>query len=96
MKKIEINGYTRITKHAAKKAYLNGMTIYLVPARLRPGVGPWYCSYSLNRKQREAFIVDEIGAANDFDNYITSCQYYNCDKSRGRYIVYYIKEDEKQ
>ena len=92
MKQININGYKRITKHAAKKAYINGSTIILCSVNLRPGA-PWHPEITLNRKQREPFVIDEIGLENDFNNYVASFEFYNCQNSEtGSYTAFYIAE----
>lgn len=86
------NGFTfkRIAKHAAKRAYKNGSTIILCPVNLRPGA-PYHFKMTLNRKQRETFIIDEIGLENDFNDYVASFEYYNCNNSEtGYYTAFYI------
>ena len=86
------NGFTfkRIPKNAARRAYKNGLTIILCPVNLRPGE-PWGHPFTLNRKQRESFIIDEIGLENDFNNYVGSFEYYNCKNSEtGYYTAFYI------
>lgn len=94
MKQIQINGYKRVTKKAALRAYKNGETVYLCPVKLAPG-SPWHPETPLNRKQRETFVIDEIGLVNDFNNYIGSFEYYNCDAGRGRYTAFYKRSFEK-
>jgi hypothetical protein len=82
--------FKRITKRAAKKAYMNGLTIILCPVNLRPGA-PWHNETTLHRKQREQFVIDEIGLENDFYNMIGSFEYYNCTNSEtGYYTAFYI------
>ena len=86
------NGFTfkRIPKNAAKIAYKNGLTIILCPVNLRPGA-PYHFEMTLNRKQREPFVIDEIGLENDFNNCVGSFEYYNCKNSEtGKYTAFYI------
>lgn len=86
------NGFNfeRIDKKTAKRAYLNGLTVILCPVNLRPGK-PYSPETPINRKSREQFIIDEIGAANDFNNYVASFEYYNCTNSEtGHYTAFYI------
>lgn len=86
------NGFTfeRIDKTTAKKAYLNGLTIIICPVNLRPGE-PYHPEQPINRRNREQFVIDEIGAANDFNNLIASFEYYNCrNNETGKYTAFYI------
>jgi len=85
--------YNRVSKAAAKKAYLKGLDIVIAACNIRPfnyaGVG----YTQLSRKNREQFIIDETGAANDFTSYINSFEYYNCNNSEtGKYAAFYVQE----
>ena len=78
------------TKRQPKKAYLNGLTIIIGPVNLRPGE-PYHPEQPINRRNREQFIIDEIGAANDFNDLIASFEYYNCrNNETGKYTAFYI------
>lgn len=81
MKRVNINGYKRITKRAAFTAYKNGETIYLIPVKLAPG-GFWH---------------PEIPIRNDsprkWEAIINEFEYYNCCNERGRYAAFYIREE---
>lgn len=82
--------FERIDKKTAKKAYLNGLTVIICPVNLRPGE-PYHPERPINRKSREEFIIDEIGAINDFNNIIASFEYYNCSNTEtGKYAAFYI------
>lgn len=84
--------YARISKTAAKTAYKNGSTIILCPVNLRPGA-PFHFEMTLSRKQRDPFVLDEIGLENDFYNFIGSFEFYNCINSEtGTYAAFYISE----
>ena len=84
--------FKRVTKQAAKNAYKKGITVIFCPVNLRPGA-PWHPETMLNRKQREKFVIDEIGLENDFYNYIASFEYYNCKNSEtGKYSAFYLRE----
>lgn len=83
--------YKRITKKAAKAAYINGLSIVIVPCNLRP-FSPYHFEFTLNRKNREQFVIDEIGVKNDFESYINSFEFYNCINSEtGKYTAFYIE-----
>lgn len=93
MKRYKIGQYTRISKRAAKRLYLDGKTIYLCAVNMNP-LSPWVTPFDLNKSRREQFVIDETGLANDFDNYINSFEYYNCTcNETGRYTAFYIMED---
>ena len=85
------NGRTckRISKTAARSAYMAGSTVIICPCNLRP---TQYAN-RVNRKYREHFVIDEIGVVNDFNNMVGSFEYYNCPNSEtGRYAAFYIEE----
>ena len=89
--------FTRISKAAAKRAFIDGFTIAFCPCNLRPGA-PWYPEYITNREVRGEYIADETGAENDFYNLLNSFEYYNCTNTEtGRYTAFFIetKEDEQ-
>lgn len=86
------NGRTfeRITKKEARRAYINGFSVVIIPCNLRPFT-QWHDEMTLNRKDRAHLVADEIGVNNDFTNYINSFEYYNCINSEtGRYAAFYI------
>lgn len=83
------HNYKRISKNAARTAYKNGLTVVICPCNLRPT----QFSNALNRKYRGQFVIDEIGVLNDFNNMISSFEYYNCINSEtGKYTAFYIEE----
>ena len=85
------NGHTykRISKQAARSAYKNGSTVVICPCNLRPT----QYSRGLNRRDREQFVIDEIGVLNDFNNLVNSFEYYNCANGEtGKYAAFYIQE----
>lgn len=84
-------GYTfkRVNKTTARRAYLNGLDIIIAPCNMDPA-GPWAPGYRLNKRSREAFVLDHTGLINDFENYLSSYMYYNCNSETGYYPAYYI------
>ena len=81
--------YNRISKTSARSAYMGGSTVIICPCNLRP---TQYAN-RINRKYREQFVIDEIGAKNDFNNLVNSFEYYNCQNSEtGKYAAFYIEE----
>ena len=87
----DYNGYTfkRVNKTIAKRAYINGLSIVICPCNLHP-FSAWMPGVKLNKKSREAFVADLTGLKNDFENWLDSFMYYNCDAERGYYPAYYI------
>ena len=84
--------YKRISKQAARSAYKNGSTVIICPCNLRPFT-PWHVECKVNRKDREQFVIDEIGVVNDFSNLVNSFEFYNCQNSEtGKYAAFYIEE----
>lgn len=86
------NGFTfeRISKNTARTAYRNGLSVVVCPVNLRPGK-PYHPEMVLNRKSREHLTADEIGVKNDFNNQVSSFEYYNCINSEtGKYTAFYI------
>lgn len=88
----ENNGktYKRISKKAARNAYKNGLTVIICPCYLYP-FSEWGVANKINRKYREKFVIDEIGVINDFNNFISSFEYYNCNSETGNYTAFYIE-----
>lgn len=83
--------WERITKKAARKAYISGCSIAFCPVNLRPGE-PWHPETIMNRKSREEFTTDETGVKNDFNNYVNSFEFYNCINSEtGKYTAFYME-----
>ena len=82
--------FKRICKTAARSAYMAGSTVIICPCNLRP---TQYAS-RMNRKDREHFVIDEVGVMNDFNNLACSFEYYNCPNSKtGKYAAFYIEEE---
>jgi hypothetical protein len=84
--------YERITKRQARREYINGRSVVMIACNLRPFT-PWNNEMVLNRKDREQFVIDEIGVNNDFTNTVASFEYYNCTNSEtGKYTAFYIEK----
>lgn len=92
----ESNGriFTRVSKAAAKRAFIDGFTIAFCPSNLRP-MTMWHPEYIFNRETRGEYIADETGAENDFNNLLNSFEYYNCTNTEtGRYTAFFIERKE--
>lgn len=77
--------YTRISKAAAKKAYLSGDNIALCPVNLRPG-SPYNPEIVLN--------ISNNTDGRSFDDILNAFTFYNCNLSEaGRYAAFYAIEN---
>lgn len=88
MKKYIIGNYERISKAAARKMFMDGETVYLCAVNMSP-ISMWQFAFGINRKDKERFVVDEIGMENYFMETVNSFEYYNCGKECGRYAAFY-------
>jgi hypothetical protein len=83
------NGKTwkRVPKNQACAAYVNGLTVAICQVNFVPKY-----PYTTNRKSRERFIIDDIGARNDFNNVVSSFEHYNCTNAKtGKYAAFYME-----
>ena len=89
MNKITIGKYTRISKATARKLFLDGKTIAIVPCKCDPD-NKFFPAFTANRRDKEEFVIDEIGMKNYFDNMVNSFEYYNCQYNEtGKYAAFY-------
>lgn len=89
MNKIIIGKYTRISKAAARKLFLAGNTIAIVPCKCDPD-NKFFPAFTVNRRDKEEFVIDEIGMKNYFDNMVNSFEFYNCQHNEtGKYAAFY-------
>lgn len=81
MNKIYIDGFRRITKAEAKRRYIAGETIRIVPVNLRPdNFWGFYADIKNDSPRR-------------FEAFINEYSYYNCiDSETGRYLAFYTRE----
>lgn len=91
MKKYVFGEYERISKAAARRAFLNGEKIEMFPCNAVPGSVWFPFGYVLSRKAQEDFVIDEIGMNNRFTGLVNSFEYYNCNAQMGRYAAFYRK-----
>ena len=79
MTKIEVNGFRRITKAAARKIYNGGGTVYFCPVNLRPG-SPWNPEIAASAQQGCTFEQAE-----------NSVLYCNRTPETGKYLAFYVR-----
>lgn len=80
MKQININGYKRITKHAARKRFNNCESCYMLPCKMNPG-NIWM----------KPVPVPVYDGHNSFDKIVNAFEYYNCSNATGNYTAFYVK-----
>ena len=81
MKQISLNGYSRITKHAAERLYKIGQPVLFCPVKMRPG-GMWGIGCIITKKEGTTFTKQ-----------LNAFEYYNCiNNETGYYTAFYIKE----
>jgi hypothetical protein len=95
----------RITKAAARKAFSNGIEVYLQSSNMRPfGVWQSICPIKLDRDQLQADKNHYEWCKNggyqlpstipteesQFDYMALNYSWYNCDSERGNYVHFYI------
>ena len=83
--------FTRVSKTAAKKAYMNGVTIALCPCKLRPGT-PWHPECILRKTPGN----DTTETENELNSLLNQFEFYNCTNETGRYTAFYIEKENKQ
>lgn len=78
----------------AKKAYKKGLNVVLCASKIRP-FNIMHLGYTeINKRSRAEFTVDDIGLMNDFNNYINSFSFYNCNGECGKKVFFYIPSGE--
>ena len=75
----------RISKAAARRLWNNGENFIIVPCKCSPcGLGSLYTETDLTTEQRDGV---------DFDKFVNSFEFYNCNNEMGKYSAFY-KEGE--
>ena len=91
MKRITMNGYTRISKAEARKRFYAGETILICPCKMRPN-DKWHGgSFTFDLEQeREQFGITEGEEQGWFDRIVENFATWNCNyKELGTYPAYY-------
>lgn len=95
MNRIQIGGYTRITKKEAARRYNAGEVIRLTACKLSP-VSPWGC-HSDTQKDHNATVSEDgfnttVARNRKFETVVNAFTYYNCTNETGKYPAYWKKE----
>lgn len=79
-KSVTKKDFKRVTISQARKMYNEGHTIYIVPSKIYPSYdNVWIQPYKASIKEN-----------GDFEKFIASYEYYNCNNEVGRVANFYI------
>jgi len=81
--------FTKASKKAAKKAFMNGVTIALCPCKLRPGT-PWYPECILRKTPGNDMTETE----NEFNSLLNQFEFYNCTNETGKRASFFIGKEK--
>lgn len=83
--------YKRISKPIARKMYNHGITIFLLPCKVRDdaveGNNPWIVPTKIS-----LFIGEQ--EENKFDSLVNIFEYYNCNAELGYYTHFFVAEED--
>jgi len=89
MKRINANGYERISKAAAFKLFCAGEALRVAPCKYRPDN---QCILSdLTKDGMRSLGYDITSDDVLFDRFVNDYTYYNCNYEVGYYLAFYIK-----
>ena len=74
--------FKKITKPTAKKMYLSGKTIYLVPNKCSPTNDTWVQPTPISARMGKGF-----------ETVVNEYEYYNCNYECGKVAAYYIEQE---
>lgn len=82
MNKINLGGYTRISKQAARKRFHDCKATYMTPCNFRP-----------DSQWAQPVAIPVYDTHNSFTEIVNAFEYYNCINSEtGKYAAFYVKE----
>lgn len=76
----------------ARKACLNGVTVYAIPHKLNPYYMDGLFLYTINVE----FLIDnrwDVTPEKCFDSVISELTYYNCTPETGLYLSFYYERE---
>jgi len=83
-----MDGYTRISKQAARKLFDADKPFYIQSVNMRP-CNMWQSAMLVNKSN----WLDYDKEHRTFDMHVNEFEFFNCDNERGRYAAFYIKEE---
>jgi len=88
-----MEGYTRISKRQAIKAFSNDITIRIVPCKYRPDNEWNKIDFNRIEWEKQNMIDPDKRVLPDwcFNNFCTSWTYYNGNYESGYYPAFYVK-----
>lgn len=95
MNRMQINGFTRVSKKEAARRYNAGERIRLTACKMSP-VSPWGC-YSDAQKESYTTVSGDgfnttVARSREFETVVHAFTYYNCTNETGRYPAYWVAE----
>lgn len=95
MRKINIGGFTRISKRAAEKLYNAGETVRICACKLSP-VNVWGAYSDANNRDFTAVSGDgfntTVARNRAFETVVNAFRFYNCNHETGYYPAFYVRE----
>lgn len=94
MRKISVDGFTRISKREAERRYNAGETVRMCACNMSP-VNVW--GAFADCKKTEFSVVGDNGfntivpRNREFETVINAFRFYNCNYETGRYPAFYVK-----
>jgi len=92
MKKITINGYTRVSFPTARVLYNSGVTIRIVPCKYHPNNDWIFCDVNCN----DGKLYDPTPSADElrFSVRVARFEGVNCGWETGYYASYWVHQNE--
>ena len=84
MNKINIGGYSRISKSKARKLFVNEEKFYIFPCKVSP-LNHWGLGMDVE--------CGLWGVGKEFDKFVNEYEYYNCNNELGKYSAFYVKSE---
>lgn len=92
MNRIEINGWTRVSKRMARKLYDAGKTIRLCPCKANPCNEYYPMSFDISINDK--WDVEPLEWEKKFDNRVNGFEFYNCQYNElGKYTSFYVRKE---
>ena len=93
MNRIEIKGWTRVSKAKARKLYDEGQTIRVCPCKVNPANEFYPLSYDMN--VADVFDPEPYDWEKKFDTRVNRFEYYNCQYNElGKYSAFYVRKED--
>ena len=89
-----IDGFKRINKRAAEKAYNEGKMLYILPCKVN-FANRWIKPVRVHKESTTTMSIDGFNTTitrnREFDILVNAYTYYNCCNGLGKYPAFYIE-----